>query len=1179
MSNASTQFQREISTQYPARLDSTTCERILPIENAKQQLLALPIYHSSRESATGEIAVYDVDLNRKAEGTWSGACFDVQTLAVREDAVELAAFGAFVPSEEPQSPIPSVRLYRYDGSTLELTREVHWNARAGQFGTVKSGMVCDIDQDGEQELITFSIVEGKGKHNGYVELRIWNAELELKDSLSWEIEEGSISKWGSRAAIADVDGDGRPEIVTVVDYRQGSNARIEMRIFDADLETKSRNHELSRERHFSTGLRVADVDADGASEIVVIGGAFPKVRTGGTSEILVYDAQLNLKRKTEWRTFRHSWVWDLHVADVDGDGQCEIVTLGGTAMDGKGQNDAHAFSEIRVWDGSLELQDICVWQQEPGLDTRASRGCLLPSEDGQNQFYATTSRWVEKQKEHDTRLERFRYAPELLENSATHQLAQSWQSRDCKALCRWIDDQDQQLQALALDALASCDSENAPTRIAPILGTPSQTLFCRAVDVLRQVGGSDAMDVLRQCGFAVPDNWRLLSPFDNTDNKGFGREYPPEASICLDEFYAGKGQLARWAEIVDHPTDVFLDLARLYYKSFERTGVEFWWSTHNTHAVAYLLTSVVAPERIDVQLRIGNSDGLKVWLNDHLVSMHDNSGRAKVDANIIPLSLNAGPNQLLLKVANHRTSQWGIFCRITDTKGKPVPDLFYQPPKVSFEHLQTIPQSQLLELLKSSDAAIQLLAAKELAASADKRGDHHLVQLLDSGDLSVRAQTALALARLGYAEAIDPLIESAQREGACFRLDVGHTLRLQGDPRADEFELERIQDDEGKKIGKWRIEQSPRHFNLFPNLNGEDMGDLRVTLNRKFHLGDGIHARCTSIGSFGLYSNDYRGKGLGNLTMERASKRMLQECYACSTVGTGVKLVAHRLYVEHGYVDRRFPWEYTKQLSQEEAKLSPSEDVEVFPYADEFADAIVQLRTEYADNSIGPVDSPTKPQSGPWVRVICSRGKVVGYAETALDPFEPRANLSAFYLSPSADYRQVAASALPQIHRDFIHKARRELRFYDPPLALRDVLLQLGYHLNPHCEEHIWVSMFKVVDLPRLLMETTELLTRRLKKSPYSGWEGDITLLGERLRATLLIEQDTVRVQESVSESAAIRIDADDRFLTNLVSGNADIWDAYRQRQLAIRPVFNESTWRLTETLFPQLPWRHWGWW
>jgi len=90
--------------------------------------------------------------------------------------------------------------------------------------------------------------------------------------------------------------------------------------------------------------------------------------------------------------------------------------------------------------------------------------------------------------------------------------------------------------------------------------------------------------------------------------------------------------------------------------------------------VAYAWVTVTSPEERAVQFRIGSDDQSKIWLNGKEVYAFPDYRWAKVDNDTIPVTLKAGKNSILVKICNEELS-WGFYFRITNTDGKPIPDL------------------------------------------------------------------------------------------------------------------------------------------------------------------------------------------------------------------------------------------------------------------------------------------------------------------------------------------------------------------------------------------------------------------------------------------------------------------------------------------------------------------------
>lgn len=168
-----------------------------------------------------------------------------------------------------------------------------------------------------------------------------------------------------------------------------------------------------------------------------------------------------------------------------------------------------------------------------------------------------------------------------------------------------------------------------------------------------------AMEQMRQTGMIHEKKWWVLGPYDNTVGIGYNTEYIPEdiTQIDLTAKYDGIDGQISWKKWNDDAFDGFIDLGR-----------NINWR------VAYAWTTVTSPDEREVQLRFGSDDQAKVWFNGKEVYAYPQFRWAAVDGDIIPVTLKAGKNTILVKVCNQERS-WGFYMRVTDADGKPFEDL------------------------------------------------------------------------------------------------------------------------------------------------------------------------------------------------------------------------------------------------------------------------------------------------------------------------------------------------------------------------------------------------------------------------------------------------------------------------------------------------------------------------
>lgn len=1170
-------FSTEKSIRYRPEFDVVNCERIRQADIDGDGCVEIVVLRcgSSGDRSVGEVAVYDLDLNLKASDRWDGTAMDVAVADVDGDGVvEIVVAGGIKNSS------PMIRVYTYNENykdNLELSSQTTWGAPEGLFSTAKAIHVSDVD--GQVEIAVLSIVEGNKDNNGYAQLRLYDADMRLESVARWTPMGGQIVKWGHCMAAADIDGDGRDELVSLINFRHEGKQKADLRAFDQNLVLKRHCEALADQSLFATCMTAADIDGDGRAEIVLAGGVFTKVWQGATNQLMVFDGELGLRGSTTWKTFRHSWVWDLQIADVDGDGKQEFITYGGTSMVGRNQNDANIMGEVCVWNSeSLTVEDMFIWQSKPGEDTRPSRGFALRAE-GHTRFVIATSKWSRRQHVPELEIRTLKYEPATGVIDRYSSLVKAYEEKNIEALGAFVGPEDLALSPLALEALATCGGEAAKA-ISRVLGTKDQPLFLRAVELLRNTG---AIDELRAIGFTITDDWAIISPFDNLENAGFDKQYPPEVEIDLNAFYAGKNRIVRWGEIQESEWEsrrgIYVDLAYNYFDSFERTGIEHDWNALRTRSVAYALTYIHSPAAIEAQLRTGNTDGVKIWLGGELESSSDTNRNAALEQEIIPVSLAEGKNRLLLKIANNGTNEWGFYLRITDREGRYIPELRYERPALSHIHNQMLTNEQLASLLDAQNDHLRCLAASQLAPAGDRRGNETLSHLLKSEDSSVRAGSALALTLAGDHRGLDPLVEYAPEQNHHFQVAAGYALNRAGDARAERFSIANLKDENGKSILELKVSDRDNGFYVTPLFRGNETARIDVGTSGDFHLGDNVSTKYATIMGFGVPESQYRGMGLGSIAIQRACELMAEQGCSCSTVGTGTRLVAHRLYVRHGYVDRRFPCEYKKSLEEADAVESDS-NMNVRDYTDSDGEDLNKIREQYLRNTVGPTNWSPRSNFGPWVRVLEDDGKTVGYAYVNLDPFEPGANVSVFVDSDFSDEPAAVRELLSGAHRYAMAEGKKTITFDTPPMRYRDILRGMGYQIDHDSLRHGWVNMFKVIDLAKFLGEMSGLLSLRLQRSAHAGWTGSMGIKGSRLGATVVIDSDgSINVESAAADAADLCVITDDATITSLVSGDGEIWGWYKQHILTVKPIFNERLRSLMESLFPVMDCRQGGWW
>ena len=170
------------------------------------------------------------------------------------------------------------------------------------------------------------------------------------------------------------------------------------------------------------------------------------------------------------------------------------------------------------------------------------------------------------------------------------------------------------------------------------------------------------VDLQKHFGFLT--EWKVIGPFDNTGNKGFGTAYPPEQKIDFTAEYEGKTGQVRWQDYVSQHKYGMVDMNQPCGKLKEVT--------------AYATMDFISDRAQPVELRLGGKNSWKVWLYGKLLFSRDEyHASAEIDQYPMPAQLQAGRNTILVKVCqNHEvekwTNEWEFQLRITDTLGTPI---------------------------------------------------------------------------------------------------------------------------------------------------------------------------------------------------------------------------------------------------------------------------------------------------------------------------------------------------------------------------------------------------------------------------------------------------------------------------------------------------------------------------
>jgi len=177
---------------------------------------------------------------------------------------------------------------------------------------------------------------------------------------------------------------------------------------------------------------------------------------------------------------------------------------------------------------------------------------------------------------------------------------------------------------------------------------------------LRKLG--QKVDLPRHFGFLV--RWKLIGPFDNTDEKGYHVVYPPEQKIDLAAPCQGKHGPVKWIDYVTKHDYGLVDLNKGLAEEKEVVG--------------YGTTAFVSEKKRDVEFRVTSFNAVKLWLNGKLIDEHNvYHGGSQMDQYVSRATLQPGRNTILIKVCQNAQTQswankWGFQMRVCDASGTAV---------------------------------------------------------------------------------------------------------------------------------------------------------------------------------------------------------------------------------------------------------------------------------------------------------------------------------------------------------------------------------------------------------------------------------------------------------------------------------------------------------------------------
>ncbi len=209
---------------------------------------------------------------------------------------------------------PWVRKFNAYGREQNSPRNLM--AFAGTFRGGVNVATGDLDGDGTDEII----VAPRG--NGAAQVRVFDKDGNIKFSRTGFYAYDKNLRCGTDVAAADVDGNGLDEIITI----PGAGCGPQVKIFDANGQTVLTKGFFAYGSGLRVGARIAagDVNKDGKAEIVTV------PERGVPGQVRVFDYSGRVKGTAGFYPYGSQRTGgDVAVADLDGNGKAEIITVPG----------------------------------------------------------------------------------------------------------------------------------------------------------------------------------------------------------------------------------------------------------------------------------------------------------------------------------------------------------------------------------------------------------------------------------------------------------------------------------------------------------------------------------------------------------------------------------------------------------------------------------------------------------------------------------------------------------------------------------------------------------------------------------------------------------------------------------------------------------------------------------
>ena len=286
-------------------------------------------------------------------GGYNLALSDVDGNGLKEIITGGSSYG-YTQNGSKTSRYAPLKIWNWNGLNITLENSCNWT---GNLNCVFGG---DADGDGKIEIITAGRITNST--GSFYSLGIWSWDGE-----KLAIRGGYEGTTSVSVATIGVDGDGKPEIITVGTYLIGNQTITQLSIWQFDGKSLILNGSIAddRQNFHANSVYAFDLNNDGITEIITAGYINDLKNSTGQLSIWQWDGQnFSLIGVKEWRMVDgyglnsaggiqgNTLAKYVTVADVDGDGVPEIVTSGftydGTKVEG----------QLRIWNWSVGVLNL-----------------------------------------------------------------------------------------------------------------------------------------------------------------------------------------------------------------------------------------------------------------------------------------------------------------------------------------------------------------------------------------------------------------------------------------------------------------------------------------------------------------------------------------------------------------------------------------------------------------------------------------------------------------------------------------------------------------------------------------------------------------------------------------------------------------------------------------------------